>query len=316
MSAAVETLTSAALFTTPLLIAAGGELVVERAGIVNIGVEGMMLTGALAAFVTTAHLAPAMGPGTATLIGIVAAIVAAMLLGLLFAGVVIPLGADQIVAGTGINLLALGGTAFGFKALSASLPASIVSSSAAGPWYMAMVSLLIIGGAWFYLRLMRAGLELTAIGEAPYAADAAGISVGRKKLIAILVGAACAGLAGSYLSTLRVLSFQENMTEGQGFLALAIVIFGRWHPLSILAAAIFFGLVRAVAIEAEAEQGLLYPPIRWMLSQVSIGHRAALFDAIKAFLKALPYVVTLIALAGVAGRPGAPAALGRPYRRE
>jgi ABC-type uncharacterized transport system permease subunit len=149
---------------------------------------------------------------------------------------------------------------------------------------------------WGYLRFTRSGLELAAIGESPRAADTAGIAVNRRKWLAILFGAACAGLAGAYLSIMYNRSFTENMTDGVGFLALAMVIFGRWNAGGIIMAGLFFGLVRAMANTLETRVG--FSPA-----------------VLRAF-GMLPYVVSLAALAGVAGKSGAPAALGRAYVRE
>jgi simple sugar transport system permease protein len=157
---------------------------------------------------------------------------------------------------------------------------------------MAAILLVLV---WAYFRFTRRGLELATIGESPEAADAAGINVNARKCSAILFGALCAGLAGAYLSTMRVRQFTENMTEGLGFLALAIVIFGRWQPAGILLAGLFFTLVRAAANFMEA---------RGVVTGDSVQ-----------LLKMTPYVVSLLALAGVGGRSGAPAALGRAYLR-
>jgi simple sugar transport system permease protein len=281
-----ETLHAATLFATPLLLAAVGELVAERAGVVNISIEGMMLAGALAAWYANGTFGPTWG--------FAAAVLAALFLALLFALAAITFSADQIVTGTGINLLALGVTAMAYKRLAA--PMADKPLTALSPGWMTAAALLLLGLTWAFLRLTRAGLEMTAIGESPQAADAAGVAVNRRKLLALSFGAACAGLAGAYLSTMRIQGFVENMTEGQGFLALAIVIFGRWHPAGVLAAALFFGVVRALANLLETRTG--FAPATLQL------------------FKILPYAVSLLALAGVAGRSGAPAALGRAYVRE
>jgi general nucleoside transport system permease protein len=277
---------AAALFATPLLVAAVGELIVERAGVVNIGIEGMMLAGALAAWVANGYG----GAGW----GLLAAMAAAMALAALFALAILLFAVDQIVTGTGINLLAFGATALAYKRLSPALADKQIA--AISPVWMMAGAVVMTALVWLYLRRTRAGLELTAIGEAPQAADAAGIAVNWRKFLAILFGAACAGLAGAYLSTMRVQGFVENMTEGQGFLALAIVIFGRWHPGGVLAAGAFFGIVRALASTLETHGGYS-------------GATLQLF-------KILPYAVSLLALAGVAGRSGAPAGLGQAYARE
>jgi simple sugar transport system permease protein len=282
----VEVLHAAALFATPLLVAAVGELVVERAGMVNIGIEGMMLTGALAAWVANGYWGPAWG--------LTAAVVAAAALVALFALATLVFAADQIVTGTGINLLAYGATALVYKQINPAMADRVIV--AIDPVWMMAAALALLAAAWAYLRLTRSGLVLIAIGEAPEAADAAGVRVNVRKLLALLFGAACAGLAGAYLSTMRVRGFVENATEGQGFLALAIVIFGRWHAGGILAAGLFFGIVRAMASTLETRGGYAQGTLQ--------------------LFKIMPYAVSLLALAGVAGRSGAPAALGRAYVRE
>lgn len=290
MPGLAEILHPAILFALPLLLAALGELIVERAGIVNISIEGMMLAGALAAWIANGVLGPSAGPAC----GFLAAILAAAILALLFAAAAIGLGADQIVTGTGVNLLAFGLTALAYKRVSPAM-ADLKITGVLPLWMSLVVVLLMLAAGLFFART-RAGLELAAIGEAPDAADAAGISVNRRKLAALLFGAACAGLAGAYLSTMRVQGFVENMTEGQGFLALAIVIFGRWNVAGVVAAGLFFGLIRAGANLLET--------------------RGALGDAAAQLTKLLPYVVSLLALAGVAGRSGEPASLGRPFERK
>jgi simple sugar transport system permease protein len=281
-----QTFQAASLFATPLLVAAAGELIVERAGVVNIGIEGMMLAGALAAWVGNGYYGPAAG--------FIAAILAAVALALIFALASITFAADQIVTGTGINLLAFGATALAYKRLSG--PMADRTVTAINPRWMMLAAVLLLVFAWVYLRFTRRGLELTAIGESPQSADASGVNVNRRKLLALLFGAACAGLAGAYLSTMRVQAFVENMTDGQGFLALAIVIFGRWHPGGIFAAGLFFGVIRAFASAMETRGGY---GGAWLL-----------------LFKITPYAVSLLALAGVAGRSGAPEALGRAYVRE
>ena len=271
-------------FATPLVLAATGELIAERAGVVNIGIEGMMLAGALGAYATNAWHGPTAG--------IIGGMLAAVLLVLPFAIATIGFAADQIVSGTAINLIALGLTGMIAQSLPPSFAGRVVGVDKA--WVIAFTPLLA-AIVWIYLRYTRPGLELSAIGEAPQAADTAGIPVNCRKYYAILFGAACAGLAGAYLSTMYNRAFTENMTDGVGFLALAMVIFGRWNPGGVVLAGLFFGLVRAIAGHLETSRGL--SPVQLQL------------------LKMLPYVVSLAALAGVAGRSGSPAALGKAYVR-
>jgi simple sugar transport system permease protein len=275
------------VFATPLILAALGELIVERAGVVNIGIEGMMLTGALAAWAADGWHGPAAG--------VVASVLAAMLLALPFALATLVFATDQIVTGTGINLLALGVTGMVYKLVPEAVADRVVGIDRR---WLIVITPVVALGAWAFLRFTRGGLELTAIGESPQAADTAGIAVNRRKLYAILFGASCAGLAGAYLSIMNTRSFTENTTDGVGFLALAMVIFGRWNAWGIVLAGLFFGLVRAIATQLETRTGLGWSPA--MLRAFGM----------------LPYLVSLAALAGVAGKSGSPAGLGRPYLRE
>jgi general nucleoside transport system permease protein len=273
-------------FATPLILAAVGELVVERAGVVNIGIEGMMLAGALGAWAADTWHGP--------VAGIVAAMLAAIALALPFAAATLVFAADQIVTGTGINLLALGVTGMAYKLVPEERVARVVGVNAR---WLIVLTPIVAAAVWAYLRFTRWGLELAAIGESPQAADTAGVAVNRRKFFAILFGAACAGVAGAYLSIMYNRTFTENMTDGIGFLALAMVIFGRWNAGGIIAAGLFFGLVRAIANHIETRGLGLSPATLRMFGM-------------------LPYVVSLAALAGVAGKSGAPAALGKAYVRE
>ncbi len=282
----VELLRMALLYAAPLLLAALGELVVERAGVVNIGIEGMMLVGALAAWEGCIY--------GGFFAGILAALLAGLAVGAIFAVVVLRYRADQIVSGAGLNLLALGVTGLVFRRMQGGAPDAVAGYGIA-PMWLVPAALVLGVGCWLYFRFTRWGLELAAIGESPVAADSAGVPVIRRQLYAVFFGAACAAIAGAYLSTMRTQGFSENMTAGQGFLALAIVIFGRWSAPGILTAGIFFGLLRALAERLPQARGLSE-----MMSQI---------------LVALPYVVSLAAPALTAGRSGAPAALAQPYQR-
>jgi ABC-type uncharacterized transport system permease subunit len=272
-------------FATPLILAALGELVVERAGVVTIGIEGMMLAGALGAWAADGWHGP--------VAGILAGILAAMALAVPFAIATVVFAADQIVTGTGINLLALGLTGMIYKLVPQEVGDRVVGIDVV--WFMVLTPLMALL-VWGYLRFTRSGLELMAIGESPQAADTAGVAVNQRKFFAILFGAACAGLAGAYLSIMYNRLFTENMTDGIGFLALAMVIFGRWNAGGIVAAGLFFGLVRAIANVIETRSG--FSP------------------AVLRTFGMLPYVVSLAALAGVAGKSGSPAGLGKAYVRE
>lgn len=304
--AAWGVLLSGLLFTgvrlaVPLLLAALGETLAEKAGVINVGMEGMMLAGALAGFATAyaAH-SPWAGAGAAALAG--AALAA------LFAALTVGLGADQVVAGTAINILALGLTGVFFRA-QPQLNEATAASFAPLPLpfrHPAIVSALLEQNAlgwlawalvplvWVLLFRTRWGLRLRASGERPQAADGAGVRVAHVRVVAALMGGALAGLAGAYLSLGYTVGFGENMTAGRGFIALAVVILGRWNPFGVAAAALLFGLASALQFQFQASSTRF--PYQFFL--------------------ALPYLLTLLALLG-RSRLGAaaPAALGEAYRR-
>lgn len=302
----------------PLLLAALGETVAEKSGVINVGLEGMMLAGALAGFVAafSSH-----NPW----VGACAAIGAGAALAALFAWLAVGLGADQVVAGTAINILALGltgvlfraqpglsgATAAGFNAVQipglhpvpglhpagttvsalAQMGSALLEQNALGYFAFALVP-----GVWLFLFRTRAGLRLRAAGEYPAAADSAGVPVRQVRSGAVLFGGAAAGLAGAYLSLGYTNGFVENMSAGRGFVALAVVILGRWNPWGAAGAALLFGLASALQFQFQAA-GTLFP---------------------YQFFLALPYVLTLFALlvrSRLRSLPYAPAALGEAYRR-
>jgi simple sugar transport system permease protein len=300
----MEALLEAAIrLAAPLLLAALGELIVERAGVINIGVEGTMLTGAFAGFAT------AVATGSAGL-GVVAAVLAGCGVGALFAVFAILRGTDQIVVGMAVNLLALGATGLAVRALYAGATPSGPTLAAVSlprlfdwpfvgpvlfghtPFVYAAFALALAVGAG--LARTRAGLRLRAVGEVARAADSEGVSVVRVRFAALVVGSGLAGLAGASLSLAQSDTFTEGMTAGRGFIALAAVIFGRWSARGVVLAALFFGLANALQFRAQA-QGVAIPyPVFLMF----------------------PYLVTLGVLAFVAARARAPADLGNAYRRE
>jgi len=279
----------------PLVLAATGELVVERAGLINIGIEGTMLAGAFAG------VAAAWWSGSAFAGALLAAIAGAGI-GLIFALWTVAGRRDQIVTGLGVNLLAAGLTGVAVQRLTARCAAQGMAFSPPGLWDAApfdVVMLLAVALAILTHMVLfhtRPGLTLRAVGENPAAADAAGVRVGVVRAAAATAGCAMVGLAGAYLSLGLTRNFQEQMTGGRGFLALALVIVGRWTPGGVFAAALLFGLLNALQESLQPSLGarvyLLYPA-----------------------LLALPYVLTLVVLAGWAGRTRPPASLGVPYER-
>lgn len=304
------TLVSAALaFAVPLLLAGVGECLVQRSGVLNIGVEGEMLVGALAAVAGSYYT------GCAWL-GLLAGILASMLLGALFGVLAVYRNANQVVAGTALNLLALGGTGAAYHALTqrlAAAGASRLEGVKLPDWPIPGLSALPVFGSTLFqgnvlvyaaflvvpataalLFRTRQGLQLRAVGEHPHAAEAAGVDVRRMRLLAVLAGAALAGMGGAFLSIGHVVTFAENMTAGKGFIALALVIFGRWRPLGVAAGAAVFSLA-------------------WGLGAVFSTQGRGRPEEV--FLLALPYLATLIALVVRPGRTTGPAALAQPYVR-
>ncbi len=286
---------------TPLGLAALGETVTERSGVINIGIEGAMLAGALASAVA----AQALGAASA---GFVAGGLAGGAAAALFAFFAVGLRADQIVVGTAITLGATGATgaiyraAFGATGAALSLPtiaplripgaASIPVIGAAlfhqtAPTYLFFIAAPAI---WWFIARTRPGLALRAAGEAPAAAEAAGLRVSVIRTRATLFGGLMAGMAGATLVLAQAGTFAERMTAGRGFIAIAIVVLGRWNPLGVFVAALVFGAASALQYAAQA-LGLTVP---------------------YQFFLMMPYAVSLLALAGVGGRAHAPEALGKP----
>lgn len=282
-------LASTVRLATPLALAAMGELVAERAGVLNVGIEGMMIAGALAAFavgVASGSIALALG----------AAIAAGVALAALFALFVLRRGADPIVSGTALNVLALGGTGVVFRILqpagSGLERAPQLGDLAPGIHPFALGALALVGVLALFLGRTRPGLALRAVGERADAADAQGVPVLRVRFAAVLFGGACAGLAGSTLVLWISDTFVEAMTSGRGFIALSLVLFGGYRPLRILGGALLFGAATALQFRLQAAGSAV--PYNLLLMT--------------------PYVLTLVVLALFAGRARAPADLARPFR--
>ena len=292
-------LAAAVRVATPLMLAATGETVAERSGVINLGLEGMMLAGALAA----ALGATAGGPW----IGVVAAVAAGMVLALLLAGIAIGAGANQIIAGTAITLGAIGLTgtvyrqAYGAGGAGLDLPTLPAVAVPAlselpvigpalfnqpAPTYLALLALPLV---WWGLYRTRAGLALRATGESAAMARAMGVRPRLVRTAATVIGGGFAGLAGATLVLAQVGTFAERMPAGRGSVAIAIVVLGRWHPVGVAVAALLFGTATA---------------LQYLFQTLGMAVPYQLFLM-------LPYALTLLALAGVVGRVRAPADLGR-----
>lgn len=292
-------LAAAVRVATPLLLAALGEMVVERGGVINLGVEGAMLAGALGA----ALGATAGGPWA----GVAAAVLGGLLVAALFGVISVWARADQIITGTAITLGCIGLTgavyrsAYGPEGVGLSLPTFAVapfpvlsSIPVIGPalfqqTVLTYAALLAVPLLWWLVFRTRWGLALRAAGESAENARAAGVRVVRVRTLAVLVGGAFAGLAGASLVLAQVGTFAEKMTAGRGFIAIAIVVLGSWMPGRVLGAALFFGA--AMALQFLLQSFLLDVPYQLFLM--------------------LPYLLTLVVLAGAVRQGRAPADLGK-----
>lgn len=284
---------------TPLAFAALGETIVERSGVINIGLEGSLVCGALGGLV-------AVGYGS-TWIGFAIAGISGATIALVFAVFVTALRSNQIITGTAITLLALGLTGTLYRQIYGSTGAALQISTMQPLPIPMLSSIPLIGKAlfaqpaityvlyiliplaWWWLYRTHSGLALRAVGENPEAAIAAGVSASRLQFGAILFGGFMGGVAGGVLVIAQVGTFAEGMSAGRGFIAIAIVVLGRWHPIGVAIAALVFGAASALQY--------LFQSMGWGLPY-------------QLFL-ALPYLLTLLALAGVAGRVRAPASLGK-----
>jgi ABC-type uncharacterized transport system permease subunit len=291
-------------FATPLIFGAMGGILSERSGVINIGLEGMMLMGAFFGIYGSDLTGSWVG-------GILIGLLAGAALGLIHAFVSIQLRADQVVSGTGINILALGitGYVFIYHYGSQGTPAEVsrvpdvtlpgikdigfIGDAIGKTNLLTWAALLLVPLLSLFLFRTRGGLRLRSVGEKPRAADTVGLPVIRTRYLAVIASGALAAAGGAYLSIGLLGSFNENLTAGRGFIALAAVIFGAWRPWGALAGALLFGFSTALAQRLPA------------FSEST----AVLFQA-------LPYVLTLVVVAGVIGRSRPPAAIGVPYVKE
>ncbi|MBW8772076.1 MAG: ABC transporter permease [Gemmatimonadetes bacterium] len=274
-------LAAAVRIATPLLFAAIGELVAERAGVLNLGIEGAMLAGALTAALV--------GTTDGTAAGLVAATLAGALCGMLVALVAVRARADQVITGTAVTLGAVGLTGAIYRATLGSGASARPLETLKAPWGLSLFALVSVPAVWWVLYRTRWGLALRATGEDRHAAAANGVPVERTQSIALVVAGAFAGLGGATLVLAQVGSFAEKMTAGRGFVAIAIVVLGRWSPFGVLAAALLFGALQA---------------LQFLLQGMGLDLPYQLFLV-------LPYALTLLALAGLVGRTRAPAGLGK-----
>ncbi len=308
--ALVVLLSSAVAFAMPTALAAVGETVSERAGVLNLGLEGMLLSGALASFLVAYYV------GSVAL-GTLAGVAIGVALGALMAFLSVTLRTEQIINGIAIVLLAQGVTAFTFEKLFGGEEQPTVAGipdidvpllhdiPGVGPVLFEQnvlfyVSIALAIGVWLLLTRTRFGLSVRAVGESPEAADAAAVSVARTRWLALLICGAMAGMGGAVLVLGQLNLFETNVSAGRGWIAVALVIFGRWNPLLVLGGALLFGFTDALQIRVQAVSG---------------GSASSVPTEI---FGALPYVVTLTVMVAAtvwAGRDAQPAALGAPFRK-
>jgi ABC-type uncharacterized transport system permease subunit len=300
------------VFSTALIFTALGGMYSERSGVVNIGLEGLMVSGAFAAAVATEYAIQA-GLGNASpWIGLVAAAIYGVLVSLLHAVSTITFRADQTVVGVVINIFSLGLSLYLTKSLYdgsgqtpqlsnvfhkikipflSDIPLLGKAIFTAYPTTYIVIILAVV--SYFVLFRTPFGLRLRAVGEHPSSADTVGISVTKYRYIGVLLSGALAGLGGATITLTTTSSFAHNTISGQGFIALAALIFGKWNPLGVVGAAMFFGLAQALRSFAQLFEFSKQIPVE--------------------FFYMLPYVLTLVVLAGAVGRSNAPSALGQPY---
>ncbi|MEG6586630.1 ABC transporter permease [Dendrosporobacter sp. 1207_IL3150] len=302
----VAILAAGVIAGTPILLAALGEIITEQSGVLNLGVEGMMLVGAVTGFMVAMNT-------SSPWIGLLAAIVAGGLMALIHAFLTITLRANQVVSGLALTIFGTGLSGYigkdliGQPLVSTFKPAALPFLSEVpiiGPILfnhdlLVYISYLLAAGLWFFLFHTKKGLELRAVGENPSAADVAGINVFMTRYVFVVLGGMLAGMAGAYLSLAYAPSWLENMTAGRGWIAVALVIFATWHPVKAFLGSFLFGTIDVLGFHIQ-NFGIMIPSF---------------------FLKMLPYIITIIVLIVVTRetktrRVATPEALGIPYNRE
>ncbi|OEH94146.1 ABC transporter permease [Bacillus solimangrovi] len=310
----LEIIIPAAIFyASPLIFTALGGVFSERSGVVNIGLEGLMLMGAFVGIVGTLTLQDSLSIAAPWVAILIAGVIGG-LFAVLHAVASITLRADQVVSGVAINFLAAGLTVFLIKKIYGKGQTDFIDERIykmdipflsdipiIGPLFFSSayltsyIAILFAFVVWFVIYKTPFGLRLRAVGEHPMAADTMGINVKRMRYTGVILSGVLAGIGGAVYATSISGNFSHGTISGQGFMALAAMIFGKWHPLGALGAALFFGLAQSISITGE---------------QLPL-----LQDIPKVYLTIAPYVLTILALAGFVGRADAPKAIGKPYEK-
>jgi general nucleoside transport system permease protein len=312
MTALEIIITSSLLMAAPLIFTALGGVFSERSGVVNIGLEGLMIIGAFSSIVFNLAFAKTFGPATPWL-GLIVAMIIGGIFALIHGLAAISFRADQTVSGVAINFLALGLSVFLVKMLyegkgqtdtivenfrKIDIPGlshipvigSLFFKDVTYPSYLAIIISVVV---WYVIYKTPFGLRLRSVGEHPMAADTMGINVIKMRYIAVFLSGIFGGLGGAVYSQTITLDFSASTIAGQGFMALAAMIFGKWHPLGAMGAALFFGFAQSLSIVGDS-----IPFLK---------------DIPSVYLLIAPYVLTILALAGFVGRAEAPKADGIPY---
>jgi ABC-type uncharacterized transport system permease subunit len=297
----VGLLLSTIRLSTPLILAALGGMFSERSGVINIALEGKMLAGAFTAAAVTYAADQKLHLGNASpWVGLLAAMLAGLFIAYIYAVACIRFKADQVVSGAAINILMFGVPGFlsgAFFLSSGSTPQ--LPKEHLIPVTPIVIAFGMVAVSWYVMYRTPFGLRLRSVGEKPEAADAAGVSVNRVRYWGVLIAGVLAGIGGAYLSIGQSSLYSRNMTAGRGFIALAALIFGKWRPVQTMLACLLFGFTEALSIQM---QGAVKLPS---------GE-----DIPVQFIQMVPYVLTIIVLAGFIGSSRPPKALGIPYQKE
>lgn len=302
---------SALLYATPLILTGIGALFSERAGVIGLGVEGLMIVGAFTGIYINLEYYDDFGKSVIWL-ALLASLLAGAIFSLIIAIAAVTFRADQTVTGVALNMLAAAITVFLVKLIYNKGQTDMVQAPLQrfeipyladipflGPllfqnvYSTTIIALIVAIGAWFVLYKMPFGLRIRAVGEHPMAADTMGINVAKMRYIGVMISGALAGVGGASLAMTSSGDFSASTVAGQGFIAIAAMIFGKWHPLGTLGAALFFGLAQTLSIGG--------------------GNIPYIQDIPPVILQVLPYVLTILALAGFIGKAVAPKASGLPY---
>ncbi|MCF6093164.1 ABC transporter permease [Microaerobacter geothermalis] len=303
------------VFSTALIFAALGGVFSERSGVVNIALEGLMIVGAFTGAVITYYVDMSLGGSSwSPWIGFIVAAVVGILFSLFHAAASVTFKADQVVSGVALNFLAAGATVYLVKILfngagqtktlqnvftKVSIPflsdIPYLGKAFFTAYPTSYIAFILVAVSYFVLFKTPFGLRLRSVGEHPRAADTMGINVYKMRYLGVMISGALASMGGATIALTTTSNFSHNTVSGQGFIALAAMIFGKWHPIGAMGAALFFGIAQALNSLVQVLGITKYIPVD--------------------FIFMLPYILTILVLAGVVGRAVAPASIGKPYEK-